>query len=194
MQTTFSFNGGAQSITYWNGSGGETYQTYDDNYGRDDVVILVRDGVFGGDAGTDPAHEMKDWMREVHSRIEAQAYGVAVAATTDDVRAAVLASALGEPQPVAPADDGPVHAPGASRGRLGRRPEPLRGAGDRAGGPVAAPGRQAHLRLFRQPAAAPDGARAPHRDLLAREAHGRTDRLRPRPGNAIRTRRLRLAP
>ncbi|WP_251153621.1 hypothetical protein [Cellulosimicrobium sp. Marseille-Q4280] len=108
VQTTFSFNDGAQSVTYWKGSDGDTHNTYDDNYGSDGDVAPVRDGVFGGDSDTDTAYEMRDWMYEVHSRIDTEAYGVTVAATTEDVRAAVLASALGEPQPVVPADDGPV--------------------------------------------------------------------------------------
>lgn len=44
------------------------------------------------------AHE---WMGEVHNRVEAGAYGAAVATQTGEVQQAILAAALGRPQPAA---------------------------------------------------------------------------------------------
>lgn len=86
VETTFTFPSG-DSVKFWT-HGDENYST-------------------GLDAGEQPteltdeeeqwvAHE---WMSAVHDRVEAGAYGAAVATQTGEVQQAVIAAALGRPQP-----------------------------------------------------------------------------------------------
>lgn len=86
VETTFTFPSG-DSVKFWT-HGDENYSTaldvgeYPAELGEDDVQWV--------------AHE---WMSEVHNRVEAGAYGAAVATQTGEVQQAVIANALGRPQP-----------------------------------------------------------------------------------------------
>jgi len=104
VETTFWFQDGQHTITYWTGSDNEGYNSFDDGLVDDGGAISGQ--VFGGDPDSEDAYAMRDWMAEVHTRIDAEAYGVAIAASTTEVNAAVISSALGEPQQPATATAG----------------------------------------------------------------------------------------
>ena len=94
VRTAFWFNDHSTAIVYWKGSDGDTYNSFDN-----DEEGQIHNDVFGGDCDSEAAEAMQEWMHEVHGRIDAEAYGVSVAAATPDVNAAVIASALGEATP-----------------------------------------------------------------------------------------------
>lgn len=87
VQTTFTFPSG-DTVRCWN--------VNDEGYSS----LLDQGAKVGELADDDEAEDQAlEWMNEVHDRVEAGAYGAAVATQTPGLRAAVAAYAKGEPQP-----------------------------------------------------------------------------------------------
>lgn len=88
IETFFSIAGGTESVTLWDDRG-DAMSTQND--GAEPAVTF---------ADEDEEDAAMEWMRAVHERIDGEAYGVAIAAQTPAVMAAVVAAGLGEVQPM----------------------------------------------------------------------------------------------
>lgn len=89
VESYFTFDGGAQSVTFWT-AGDEGYNTQHDDYGNTAITLFEDDG---------DEYAAMQWMQAVHDRIDGEAYSVSIAAQTSAVEAAVVAAALGQVQP-----------------------------------------------------------------------------------------------
>ena len=88
VETSFTFPSGDR-VRFWS----RDDENYSSLYDHAEKVSELDD-----DEVEASAHE---WMSEVHNRVEAGAYGAVVATQTGEVQQAVIANALGQPQPAA---------------------------------------------------------------------------------------------
>lgn len=89
LETTFTFESGV-SVRFWT--------VNDENHS---TLLDEGDQVTELDSDPDAWWAAREWMDAVHNRVESAAYGAAVATQTGAVQEAILANALGRPQPAA---------------------------------------------------------------------------------------------
>lgn len=88
LETTFTFPSGT-SVKFWTINDENHSTMLEENQEIDEL------------ADPDTWWAAREWMDAVHDRVEAGAYGAAVATQTGEVQQAILANALGRPQPAA---------------------------------------------------------------------------------------------